>query len=148
MLPTRKVQLDDPKLAFVCLGCDYYLNNRTDEQNLDLNYSGWSRQELSTWLLASEHATEQPSGSGFACRFGCSCRKSSTESPLRQKSTPQPNWTQQPNNRAVRISSASSVARAENPEQNPRLRGKKHTRTQPTRTAEQKLASDTMSLNQ
>ena len=33
----------------VCyLNCDYYLNNRTDEQNLDLNYSGWSRQELAT----------------------------------------------------------------------------------------------------
>ena len=30
------------------LSCDYYLNNRTDEQNLDLNYSGWSRQELAT----------------------------------------------------------------------------------------------------
>ena len=59
--------------------------------------------------MASEHPTEQPSGSGFACRFGWLCRKSSTEYPVETK---------------------------------------KYTSTQPNPTAEQRLASDSMSLCQ
>ena len=52
-------------ISFGELGWDLFVTNRTDEQNLDLNRSGWSRLELATCLVASEQRTDEPSSRGL-----------------------------------------------------------------------------------